>query len=107
VFLLSLVAFNIHILCDIAGARGPDGDQWPIPYLYPLMPDIQLVWSGQWELSSWINSFVGVVFFVIALIIARYRHVTFFELFSTRLEEVVCKIARERNFFIVKKIPNT
>jgi len=100
VFLLSLVAFNLHILCDIAGARGPDGDQWPIHYLYPVFPDFQIVWSGQWQLSSWINSAFGVSFFIIALVIARYRHVTFFELFSTRIERQVCKVAVNRGFFI-------
>ncbi len=99
VFFLSLLTFNLHILCDIAGARGPDGDQWPISYWYPLRPDIQLSWSGQWELSSWINSAVGVSFFIFALIIARYRHVTFFELFSKRVEQEVRKVATQRGFF--------
>ncbi len=99
VFFLSLLTFNLHILCDIAGARGPDGDQWPISYWYPLWPDIQLTWSGQWELSSWINSAVGVSFFIIALIIARYRHVTFFELFSKRAEQEVRKVGTQRGFF--------
>lgn len=107
VFLLSFVAFNLHIICDIAGARGPDGDQWPISYFYPLLPDIQLVWSGQWELSSWINSIIGVIFFVIALIIARYRHVTFFELFSKRIEIIVCKTAKDRGYFKFNKMLNS
>lgn len=104
VLLLSFVAFNLHIICDLAGARGPDGDQWPLFYLYPFMPNLGLVWSGQWELSSWINSLFGVSFFVIALMIARYRHVTFFELFSTRVEGIVCKAAWDRNFFITNKM---
>jgi len=99
VFLLSFIAFNIHILCDIAGARGPDGDQWPIAYFYPVFPEVQLVWSGQWQLSSWINSAIGVSFFIIALLIARYRHVTFFELFSVRMERIVRKVATSRGFF--------
>ena len=98
VFILSLLAFNLHILGDLAGARGPDGDQWPIEYFYPVS-DMQFVWSGQWELSSWINSAIGVAFFVIALIIARYRHVTFFELFSKRFEKRVCQVAWDRGFF--------
>jgi inner membrane protein len=99
VFWLSFVAFNLHIICDIAGARGPDGDQWPISYLYPMLPDVQLVWSGQWELSSWINSTIGVFFFCVALYISRHRHVTFFEFFSKRFEKSVCQSARDRGFF--------
>ncbi len=99
VFFLSMLTFNLHILCDIAGARGPDGDQWPISYFYPLLPDIQLTWSGQWGLSSWINSAVGISFFIIALFMARYRHITFFELFSARAEQEVCKVATQRGFF--------
>ncbi|WP_078486949.1 metal-dependent hydrolase [Solemya velesiana gill symbiont] len=99
VFLLSLLAFHVHLLCDILGSKGPDGYQWPIPYLYPLIPELELTWSGQWELSSPINSLVGVVFFVIALVIARYRHVTFFELFSKRFEAIVYKAGLERGFF--------
>lgn len=99
VFLLSLIAFHLHLLCDLAGSMGPDGYQWPIPYLYPFVPDFQLTWSGQWELSSWQNSATGVFFFVVALMIARYRHVTFFELLSPRLEKVVSRVAIERGFF--------
>ncbi len=105
VFVLSLLAFNLHILCDIAGARGLDGHQWPIAYLYPLFPNVQITWSGQWALSSWINSFIGVSFFLIALIIARYRHITFFELLSLRFEREVCKVAKQRGFF--KLLNNT
>ena len=28
---LVCLSFHLHLLCDIAGARGPDGHQWPIP----------------------------------------------------------------------------
>ncbi len=99
VFLLSLLTFHLHIICDMAGSSGPNGDLWTIPYFYPLLPDIHLTWSGQWELSSWINSLIGAIFFVLALIIARYRHVTFFELFSKRVEEVVYETGKGRGFF--------
>ena len=103
VLFLSFLAFNLHILYDIAGARDPDGDQWPISYFYPILPDIQLVWSCQWELRSWINSAFGLTFFIIALIMARYRHVTFFELFSSRLEKEVRRVAIGRGFFKLTK----
>ncbi|NOQ35451.1 MAG: metal-dependent hydrolase [Methylococcaceae bacterium] len=99
VFLLSLFAFHLHLLADIAGSKGGDGYQWPIYYLYPLMPDLAITWQGQWLLSSWINSAIGVSFFIIAIIIARYRHITFFEFFSTKVEKAVAKVAWQRRFF--------
>ncbi len=33
--LLALVSFHLHLFEDILGSRGPDGYQWPIPYLQP------------------------------------------------------------------------
>lgn len=99
VFLFCLAAFHLHLLGDLAGSQGPDGYQCPIPYLYPLVPDFELAWAGQWELSSWKNSAIGVLFFAAALAIPRYRCVTFFELFSVRLENQVLKIGRRRGFF--------
>lgn len=99
VFWLCLAAFHLHLVGDLIGSRGPDGDQWPIPYLYPLISSFELTWAGQWELSSWKNSLIGVIFFFLALLIARYRRVTFFELFSTRLENKVREVAHSRGFF--------
>jgi len=32
---LAFVAFHLHLLEDLAGYRGPDGFNWPIPYLFP------------------------------------------------------------------------
>ena len=99
VFALCLLAFHLHVVCDLAGSMGPDGYQWPIYYLYPLTPSYQLTWSGQWELNSWINSVIGAVFFTMALLQARYRKVTFFELFSPKLENTVLAVGAQRGFF--------
>ena len=99
VFLLCLAAFHLHLVGDLIGSRGPDGYQWPIPYLYPLVSSFELTWAGQWELSSWRNSVFGVLFFFVALLIARYRRVTFFELFSVRFENKVREAAYGRGFF--------
>jgi inner membrane protein len=52
---LVFVSFHLHLLCDLIGARGPDGDQWPIPYLKPFSNSIQLTWHGQWALNAWQN----------------------------------------------------
>jgi inner membrane protein len=53
--ILVFVSFHLHLLCDLIGARGPDGDQWPIPYLKPFSNSIQLTWHGQWALNGWQN----------------------------------------------------
>ncbi len=52
---LVFISFHLHLLCDLIGARGPDGDQWPIPYLKPFSSSIQLAWHGQWALNGWQN----------------------------------------------------
>ncbi|HLK06585.1 MAG TPA: metal-dependent hydrolase [Candidatus Angelobacter sp.] len=53
--LLVFISFHLHLLCDLIGARGPDGDQWPIPYLKPFSNAVQLAWHGQWALNAWQN----------------------------------------------------
>ncbi len=52
---LVFISFHLHLLCDLIGARGPDGDQWPIPYLKPFSNALQLTWHGQWALNGWQN----------------------------------------------------
>ena len=53
--LLVLASFHLHLVCDVMGARGPDGYQWPIPYFNPFSSHPQWTWSGQWALNSWQN----------------------------------------------------
>jgi inner membrane protein len=62
---LVFVSFHLHLLCDLIGARGPDGDQWPIPYLKPFSNAIQFTWHGQWALNAWQN-FVITGFLLVA-----------------------------------------
>src|SRR5215472_12521398 len=52
---LVFVSCHLHLLCDLAGARGPDGYQWPIPYLKPFSNAAQFTWQGQWALNAWQN----------------------------------------------------
>jgi inner membrane protein len=33
--LLAFLSFHLHLFEDILGSRGPEGYQWPIPYLAP------------------------------------------------------------------------
>jgi membrane-bound metal-dependent hydrolase YbcI (DUF457 family) len=59
--ILAFVAVHIHLLGDIAGSRGPDGYNWPIPYLYPFASEPALSWWGQWALNGWQNIAITVV----------------------------------------------
>lgn len=47
--------FHFHLFCDLIGAGGPDGFNWPIYYFYPLTKHVQYAWSGQWALNAWPN----------------------------------------------------
>lgn len=62
VFLLTTLCFHIHLFCDLIGSRGPDNYQWPIPYLWPLFEEPQLAWAGQWQLNTWPNLLITIVF---------------------------------------------
>ncbi len=46
--------FHLHLLCDLIGARGPDGYQWPIYYFFPFS-DVGMTWQYQWEINAWPN----------------------------------------------------
>jgi inner membrane protein len=52
---LVFISFHLHLLCDLLGARGPEGYQWPIPYLKPFSSAMELTWHGQWALNGWQN----------------------------------------------------
>lgn len=40
--------FHVHLFEDVIGARGPEGYQWPIPYLSPFPHAADITWSHQW-----------------------------------------------------------
>jgi len=48
------LVFHFHLFCDVIGAMGPDGYQWPVFYFYPIS-DYGIVWSGQWQIDAWPN----------------------------------------------------
>jgi inner membrane protein len=81
---LVFISFHLHLLCDLIGARGPDGDQWPIPYLKPFSNSIQLAWHGQWALNAWQNFLITGFFLVATFWIARKYGSSPVELVSKR-----------------------
>lgn len=42
---LAFLSFHIHLVEDTLGSRGPDGYQWPIPYLAAFSTKLLLTWS--------------------------------------------------------------
>jgi hypothetical protein len=93
---LALVSFHLHLLGDIVGARGPDGEQWPIPYLLPFSDSWQLIWSGQWELNAWPNFAITVLLLSVAFFLAWRRGYSPLELISSRADRAFVGAVRNR-----------
>ena len=93
---LVFLSFHLHLLADLAGARGPDGDQWPVPYLLPFSNKLQLTWSGQWSLNAWQNFFITGVLIAAAIALARKRGFSPVEIFSRKADGVFVRALRTR-----------
>jgi inner membrane protein len=93
---LVLISFHLHLLGDLFGARGPDGEQWPIPYLLPFSNAWQLTWSGQWPLNAWPNVVITLTLIMWSLILARSRGYSPLEIFAGRADGVVVETLRRR-----------
>lgn len=96
VFAASVLATHLHFLCDVLGSKGPDGYQWPIPYLYPFTESVQWVWSGQWELSAWQNIVITFVMLLGAAILSIKQRYSFIEVISGWLDREFFKIVAKR-----------
>ena len=91
VLLLALVAFHLHLVCDILGS----GVAWPIFYLEPFAPTA-FGWNGGWELASWQNSTIGMAATLLCLACALRYGRTIVELFSLKADAAVVKTIRAR-----------
>ena len=89
--LLSLVAFHLHLLCDLAG-RGPG---WGIYYLWPTSMH-EWFWKGQWNLASWQNTLIGLAATLACLACSLRWRRTVVELFSVRWDAEVTRTLRRR-----------
>ena len=94
--LLVLVSFHLHLLCDLIGARGPDGDQWPIPYLKPFSNTLQLTWHGQWTLNAWQNFAITGIFLLATFWIAYKFGSSPLELISKPANRAFVRTLRQR-----------
>lgn len=94
--LLVFLSFHVHLLGDLAGAMGPDGYQWPIPYLLPFSDAWQLVWSGQWELNAWPNIAITIITGFIMFYIAWKRGISPLEIISIKANDAFVAALRNR-----------
>ena len=94
--LLALVSFHLHLLGDLAGARGPDGYQWPIPYLWPFAPGREWTWGGQWELNAWPNVVFTGAALAVTIVLALKRGYSPLEMISSSADRAVVETLRRR-----------
>jgi membrane-bound metal-dependent hydrolase YbcI (DUF457 family) len=93
---LAFLSFHLHLLEDLLGSRGPDGYQWPIPYLLPFSPMVQLSWRGQWALNAWPNTAITAALMLVTLYLAWSRGYSPLEMFSKRADAVFVDALRRR-----------
>jgi hypothetical protein len=100
VLFLSLAAFHLHLLCDIAGS----GIYWPIAYFWPWSSKFY-GWSHGWELVSWQNELIGFVATVACLLAAIPWGRTPVEVFSPKADRPVVDAIRARARHLRKDAP--
>lgn len=93
--LMCLVSVHLHFLGDLVGARGPDGYQWPVPYLVPFSVRL-LSWSGQWALNSWQNLVITLACVSVCFWYAAARGYSVVEVFSARADQRFTAVVRQR-----------
>jgi len=93
---LVLLVTHLHLLCDVLGGRGPDGHQWPIPYLWPFSTSPEWVWSGQWALNAWPNFVITAAFIVATMYLAWKKGFSPVEIISRKWDERVVATLRSR-----------
>ena len=94
--LLVLLSFHLHLFEDVLGSRGPDGDQWPIPYLAPFSSAMQLSWSGQWGLNAWQNVAITVGLLLTTFWLAWRRGFSPLEMISAKADVAFVGALRRR-----------
>jgi hypothetical protein len=80
----------------LAGSRGPDGDQWPIPYLLPFSHRWEWTWGGQWELNAWPNFVVMGAALALTFYLAWRRGHSPLEMFSRSADKAFVEALRRR-----------
>ena len=89
---MSFAVFHLHLLCDVVGSRGPDGFQWPLPYLKPFSAEVLISWQYQWELNAWPNILIGFTLIAATFLFAKKYRRSPFELVSVRANDAFLRI---------------
>lgn len=93
---LTFISFHLHLLGDLVGSRGPDGYQWPLPYLLPFSDSLQMTWEGQWALNAWQNFLItGIAMFLI-FFLAHKRGYSIVGIFSKSADKAFVDTLRKR-----------
>ncbi len=93
---LVFLAFHIHFFCDIIGGKGPEGYQWPIPYLLPFSNSLQLTWQGQWVLNAWQNFVITGAVLFLTFFLAWKRGFSPLEMISNSADKAFVDTLRNR-----------
>lgn len=93
---LAFLAFHVHLLCDLLRARGPEGYQWPIPYLLPFSHAWSLSWEGQWALNAWPNFALTFVLLLVTFDLAWKRGFSPLEMVSPAADRAIATTLRAR-----------
>jgi inner membrane protein len=94
--LLALLSFHLHLFEDVLGSRGPDGYQWPIPYLQPFSSSLQFAWHGEWGLNAWPNVVITIALLSITLWLAWWRGFSPLEMVSAKADSPFVAALRQR-----------
>jgi len=93
---LVFASFHLHLVADLLGSKGPDGYQWPIPYLLPFSGAWQWTWAGQWPLNSWPNFAVTLIAGLLMFYLAWKRGLSPVEMVSVRANDTFVTTLRNR-----------
>ena len=94
--LFAALMFHVHLLGDIVGAKGPDGEQWPIPYLYPFVRTWEITWSGQWEINAWPNLVLTILLLAYMFVLTRNCGYSFLWYLSEKGDRALVETIRQR-----------
>jgi membrane-bound metal-dependent hydrolase YbcI (DUF457 family) len=93
---LAFAGVHLHLFEDVIGSRGPDGFQWPLPYLWPFSNSVSIAWDGQWFLNAWQNIAITIALLGATFVLARSRGYSPVGLLSARADALFVAALRRR-----------
>jgi hypothetical protein len=102
---VAFAAFHLHLLEDLVGSGGPDGYNWPVPYLQPFTSHWTWSWAGQWQLNAWPNLLLTLILLGATVWIAVVRGISPVFLFSPSGDRSVVAALRRRFHFAASGRP--